>query len=91
MRWPRSKVTQSVIASILGLLAAVNEWLQIAADSFNNFYFGPHKAYPYPYPDAHSAQLAMYWKCGLAFGLVFIVTFALLAVIASRKRKGAET
>jgi hypothetical protein len=75
----------------LGLLAAVNEWLRIAADSFNNFYFGPHKAYPYPYPDAHGAQLATYRKCGLAFGLVFIVIFALLAVMARLKSKDAET
>ncbi|MGO9318293.1 MAG: hypothetical protein ACLP1U_10800 [Terracidiphilus sp.] len=91
MKWPRSKVTQSIIALILGLLAAVAEWLQLAMESFNNFYFGPHRAYPYPYPDAHSANIATCWKCGLAFALIFIGAFASQRLIASWKSNRDRT
>ena len=85
MKWPRSKTTQTIIALALGAVAAIAEWLQLAMESFNNFYFGPHKAFPYPYPDAHSANIAMTWKCGFAFALVFIATLALQRLILKRK------
>ena len=85
MAWPRSNLMQSIIAMMLGLLAVVCVWLRLAMESFNNFYFGPHKAYPYPYPNAHSAHLAMYRNCAVAFALVSIAAFALERLFASRK------
>jgi hypothetical protein len=85
MEWPHSKISQSVISLILGLLAAVSEFLRFEMNSFNNFYFGAHRAYPYPYPNAHIAELATLRDCGAAFGLVFIAAFALQRMIASRK------
>lgn len=85
MKWPRSKAAQSTIALVLGLLAGVAEWLQLAMESFNNFYFGPHKAFPYPYADVHGAHVAMYRKCGSAFALVFIGTFALQRLIPKQQ------
>jgi hypothetical protein len=91
MRWPRSKTAQSIIALVLGVVAAVGEWLRLAMESFNNYYFGPHKAYPYPYPDVHSANMAMGWKCGLAFALVFIGTFALQMLILKRRSLNPRT
>jgi hypothetical protein len=85
MKWPRSKATQSILALLFGLVAALTEWLQLAMESFNNFYFGPHKSYPYPHPDARSANIAMVWKCGLAFALVFIGIFALQRLVVKGK------
>ena len=76
---------------MLGILAAVGEWLRLAVESFNNSYFGPHKAYPYPYPNAHSAELAACWNCGLAFALVFVGAFALQILVAKRMPTGTET
>jgi len=84
MRWPRSKAAQTVIALTLGLIACVGEYAQMAMQSFNNFYFGPHKAYPYPYADVKSADLAWVRNCGLAFGLAFLVTVALQRFIVKR-------
>jgi hypothetical protein len=84
MRWPRSKAVQTVIALTLGLIACVSEYAQMAMQSFNNFYFGPHKAYPYPYADVHSANLVWFRNCGLAFGLVFLGTLALQRFIVKR-------
>ena len=60
-------------------------------ESFNNYYFGPHKAYPYPYPDAHSANLAISGKCGLAFALVFIGAFALQRLILKQRSLNPRT
>jgi hypothetical protein len=85
MRWPRSRSTQAIIALTLGLIASANEYARFAMASFNNFYFGPHKAYPYPYPDVRSANLILLRNCGLAFGLVFLVTWALQKFLVNRK------
>jgi hypothetical protein len=84
MRWPRSNAAQTVIALILGLIACVSEYAQMAMQSFNNFYFGPHKAYPYPYADVRSANLVWVRNCGLAFGLVFICILALQRFLMKR-------
>jgi hypothetical protein len=75
VRWPKSKGVQAAIAVVSGLLAASCVLSQIAMTSFNNYYFGPHKAYPYPYGDAHSAQMALYRDCGLTMLGVFAVVF----------------
>jgi hypothetical protein len=66
---------QAVIAAVAAILAAGLVITQIAMTSFNNFYFGPHKAYPYPYPDVPSAQVALYRDCGLTMLGVFTVSF----------------
>jgi hypothetical protein len=87
MRWPRSKAAQTLIALTLGLIACANEYARMAMQSFNNFYFGPHKAYPYPYADVHSANLALVRKCGLAFALAFLGTVALQRLIVKRISK----
>jgi len=60
--------------------------MQIEMTSFNNFYFGPHKAYPYPYPDAHSAQFALYRDCVLAMLGVFTIVFTILRAFTSRRQ-----
>jgi hypothetical protein len=65
----------------MGLIAAAGEYANLAMQSFNNFYFGPHKAYPYPYPNMHSANVAWAERCVLAFGLVSLSTFALQRLI----------
>ena len=85
MKWPRSKTTQVIVASTLGLIAGANEYVQFAARSFNNFYFGPHRAYPYPYADVRSANMAMARDCGLAFAAVFLIAFAIQQVLTRRK------
>ena len=76
-KWPQSRGVQATIAAVAALVAATCVFIQIAMTSFNNFYFGPHKAYPYPYHDAHAAQMALYRHCGLTmlgvFGFVFII------------------
>jgi len=46
MNWPRSKGSQAAIAFAVALLSAVFVFLRIAMESFNYFYFAPHKAYP---------------------------------------------
>jgi hypothetical protein len=84
MRWPRSKTTQSIIALALGLLAGVNEVGRFALHSFNDFYFGPHKAYPYPYADTRTADLVLARDCAVAFGIVFLAAVALQRLITRR-------
>ena len=76
-KWPKSRGVQTTIAVVVALLAAICVFIQIAMTSFNNFYFGPHKAYPYPYPDAHTAQMALSRDCGLTMLGVFVVVFAI--------------
>ena len=85
MRWPRSTTVQTIISVVLGLVAGIGEYTNLAMQSFNNFYFGPHKAYPYPYSTVHSANVAWAERCGLAFGLVFFVAIALQTIIVRRK------
>ena len=70
---------------VLGLIAAIGEYANLAMQSFNNFYFGPHKAYPYPYSTVHSANVAWVERCGLAFGFVFLAAIALQRIIIRRK------
>jgi hypothetical protein len=89
MKWPRSKITQLLIALIFGLFAAASEEWKFAMNSFNNFYFGPHKAAPYPYPDMHTARVVEFRDCGLAFALAVIAAFELQRLITSRTPRGA--
>ncbi|WP_157439643.1 hypothetical protein [Terracidiphilus gabretensis] len=72
---------QAVIAAVAAIIAADLVITQIAMTSFNNFYFGPHKAYPYPYPDVHSAQVALYRNCGLTMLGVFTVAFMIQRLV----------
>jgi len=85
MRWPRSRTVQTIIALVLGLIAGVSEYARMAMESFNNFYFGPHKAYPYPYADVHTANLVWARNCALTFGLVFLGTIALQRFTVRRR------
>jgi hypothetical protein len=75
-KWPRSRGIQTAIAFIVALISAAGVFLQFAADSFNHFYFPPHKAYPYPYLTARAAQIAMWRDCGLTFLAVFAILYA---------------
>jgi len=85
-RWPKSRGVQATIAVVVALLAAICVFIQTAMTSFNNFYFGPHKAYPYPYPDAHTAQMALYRDCGLTMLGVFVVVFTIQRVFTASHR-----
>ena len=85
MKWPRSKIAHIIVALTLGLVAGVGEYALSAMRSFNDFYFAPHKAYPYPYADAHTANLVLARNCGLAFGIVFFAAFALQELTTKRK------
>jgi hypothetical protein len=80
MKWPRSRGIQAAIALVVALLSAATVFLQFAADSFNHFYFPPHKAYPYPYSTAGAAQIAIWRDCGLTF----LAVFAILYVVQRR-------
>jgi hypothetical protein len=80
MKWPRSRGIQAAIAFVVALLSAGAVFLQFAADSFNHFYFPPHKAYPDPYPTTGAAQIAMWRDCGLTF----LAVFAILYVVQGR-------
>jgi hypothetical protein len=82
--WPRSKITQAIIA-IAHRRYSASEAARFAMKSFNNFYFGPRKPYPYPYADAHSANLALVRDCSLAFVSAFIGAFTLQQLLATRK------
>jgi hypothetical protein len=84
--WPKSTGVQAVIAVIAALFAVICVFAQIAMTSFNNFYFGPHKAYPYPYPDAHSAQMALYRECGLTMIGVFAVMYMIQRLLTASHR-----
>jgi hypothetical protein len=77
MNWPRSRGIQATIAFVVALISAVYVFLQFAADSFNHYYFSPHKAYPYPYPTAGAAQIAMSRDCALTFFAVFVICYML--------------
>jgi hypothetical protein len=49
-KWPKSRVKQAAIAFAVAFLATVWVFVQIEYGYFERFYFGPHKAYPYPFP-----------------------------------------
>ncbi len=85
-KWPKSRGVQIAIAAVVAILAGICVFTQIAMTSFNNFYFGPHKAYPYPYPDAHTAQMVIYRDCGLTVLGVFVVVFAIQRIFNARPR-----
>jgi hypothetical protein len=75
VKWPRSKGSQAAIAFGVALLFAVFVFLRIAMASFNQFYFPPHKGYPYPYPTEFAARMAMCRDCGLTFLAVFTILY----------------
>jgi hypothetical protein len=77
-------VKQAAIAFAAAFLSAVWVFVEIETGYFQRFYFGPHKGYPYPYPDGHSAQMALYRDCGFAFVVVFGVLFSLQRIFAAR-------
>ena len=85
--WPKSRAAQASIAAVAGIIAAICEFLQIEMKSFNNFYFGPHKAYPYPYPNVHSAHMALYRDCGFATVVVFVVVLVIQRVLTAPHRR----
>jgi hypothetical protein len=85
MRWPRSKIMQAIVALVLGLTASAIEYARFAMKSFNNYYFGLHRAYPYPYADVRTANLVLVPDCILVFGLVFVASFVLERLITKRQ------
>jgi hypothetical protein len=85
-KWPRSRAKQAAIAFVIAFLSTVWVFVEIEMGYFQRFYFGPHKAYPYPYPDEHSAQMALYWDCGLTLLVVFAVLFAIQRIFIAARR-----
>jgi hypothetical protein len=77
VKWPRSRGIQAAIAFVVALLSAGYRFVQFEGNFFNNFYFPPHKAYPYPYPTVRAAQIAVWRDCGLTFVAVFAVLFVI--------------
>ena len=74
-KWPQAKGIQAAIAFAVALLSAVFVFVQFAMKSFNNFYFPPHKTYPYPHPNEVAARIAMWRDCGLTFLVVFVIMY----------------
>jgi hypothetical protein len=94
MSWPESKIVQAIIAFIVALLSAGLVASKIVMESFNNFYFGPHKAYPYPYSTIRDARIAMLASCGLAFFGAFIAIYLVMRLFSNRhsaKKQNSET
>jgi hypothetical protein len=50
---------QAAISFAVAPLSAAFVLAQFAMKSWNDFYFPPHKAYPYPYPNELAARIAM--------------------------------
>jgi len=75
LKWSRSKRVQAVVAFALALLSTALVFVQMAMESFNNFYFPPHKAYPYPHATEWAARLAIGRNCGLTFIGVFAILY----------------
>jgi hypothetical protein len=86
MKWPRSKGVQAVIAFTVALLSEAVVFTQIAMESFNYFYFPPHKAFPYPYPTESAAHWVMYRDCGLTFLGVFAVVYMGQRLLITNRR-----
>lgn len=82
VKWPKSKGKQATIALATALLAAIWVFIQVDYGYFQRFYFEPNKRYPYPYPNEHVAQMALYRECGLAIVGVFLVVFAIQRIVA---------
>jgi hypothetical protein len=59
---------------------------QIVMKGFNDFYFGPHKSFPYPYRTVTDAQIATWLKCGATFLIVFTILYLLQRRLTSAKR-----
>jgi hypothetical protein len=87
VKWPKSRDIQGAIAFAIALLSAVLVFVQIEMGYFNRFYFAPHKAYPYPHPDTHSAHMALYRDCGLTLLGVFVVLFAVQRLLMVDRRE----
>ena len=86
-KWPRSKRVQAVIAFAVALASAVLVVAQIAMESFNHYYFPPHKAYPYPYATEWAARIAMFRDCSGTFVVVFAVVYAAQRMFAATKHE----
>jgi hypothetical protein len=67
---------QAAIAFVVALVSAASVFLRLSTNSFNHFYFLPHRAYPYPYLTSRAAQMALWRDCGLAFVAVFAILYA---------------
>jgi hypothetical protein len=85
-KWPRSRGKQAATAFAVAFLATVCVFIQIEWGYFQRFYFDPHKAYPYPHPDAHAAQMALYQDCGFTLMGVFVVSFAMQRIFLAARR-----
>jgi hypothetical protein len=91
MKWPQARGIQAAIAFAVALLSAVFVFVQFAMKSFNNFYFPPHKAYPYPYPNELAARIATWKVCGVTFLAVFAIMYmGQRRFIATRRRRNSN-
>jgi hypothetical protein len=86
-KWPKSRGAHGAIAFAVAFLSAMWVFVQIEMGYFNRFYFAPHKAYPYPYHDAHSAQMALYRDCGFTLLGVSVVLFAVQRMFMVDRRE----
>ena len=75
VKWPRARGIQLAIAFGVAVLSAAFVFAQIEMESFNHFYFPPHKAYPYPYATEWAARMAIWRDCGLTFLGVFAILY----------------
>ena len=72
VKWPRSRRIHVTIAFAAAVLAGLQVLAIAAMASFNNFYFAPHKAYPYPYPTEKAAHIVLSRSGCLTFVAVFL-------------------
>ena len=86
MSWPKSKKVQAAISFALAAWSATGVFVQFAMRSFNDFYFAPHKAYPYPYQTEAAARIALGLKCGMTFLVVFAILYFAQRGLAANRR-----
>jgi hypothetical protein len=91
MRWPQSKSIQAVIAFAVATISAILVAANIAMESFNHYYFAPHRAFPYPYPTDWAARLAMCRDCGLTFLVVFAIVYVVQRWLTAAQRAGISS
>jgi hypothetical protein len=84
--WPGSKAVQTAIAAVGALVSAGFVVSHFAMTSFNNFYYAPHKAYPYPYADVPTARMMLYRDCAITMLGIFVVLFTMQRIVAARTR-----
>jgi hypothetical protein len=89
-KWLMSKGVQATIAFVFALLAVLLVVVNRAMNSFNNFYFAPHKAYPYPYPTEGAARIALWQSSCLTFFAVFTIVYIFQRLFNSHRNSSTS-